>query len=182
MTSTTTSNPDTATESPTPSSPSRRRKKIILLALLLLLGAGLAWGLMQQRGNKTIPALTPPTYLALDAMVVNLSGSEKIAQIGVTLELANEQALDKLKQFLPSLRAKILMLLTQRSAEELLRSDGKEKLSTDIGLEASRYLNNPAPQSPPPAAGESNNSSTPSPAVEPGSAVRAVIFSSFMVQ
>lgn len=149
--------------------PPRRSKKFLILAFLLLLGAALVWGLLKQRGEQTPQPLKPPTYLALDTMVVNLSGGEKIAQIGVTLELTNEQTLDQLKLFLPSLRAKILLLLTQRSAEELLRFDGKEKLSADIGLEISRYLSN-------------TGSTAPSGQAPPNSAVPTVIFSSFMVQ
>ena len=38
----------------------------------------------------------------------------------------------KIKAFLPTIRSGILMLVARRSAEELLRPEGKEALATDI--------------------------------------------------
>ena len=55
----------------------------------------------------------PPTYLPLDNMVVNLSdpGGERVAQIGITLELQNAAAVDRVKQYLPTIRSSILLLV-----------------------------------------------------------------------
>lgn len=76
----------------------------------------------------------PPTYLPLDNMVVNLAdaGGERVAQIGLTLELKDAAAVDKVKQHLPTIRSGILMLVSQRTGEELLKIEGKEKLARDI--------------------------------------------------
>lgn len=81
----------------------------------------------------------PPTYLPLDNMVVNLAdpGGERVAQIGVTLELQNAAAVDKVKQYMPTIRSSILLLVSQRTAEELLKIEGKQKLARDILREAS---------------------------------------------
>lgn len=85
----------------------------------------------------------PPTFLPLDNMVVNLAdpGGEKIAQIGITLEIADAKALEKVRLYLPTIRSAILLLVSQRTAEELLRREGKEKLAADILREASRPFN-----------------------------------------
>jgi flagellar FliL protein len=82
----------------------------------------------------------PPTFLPLDNMVVNLAdpGGEKVAQVGITLELADSHATDTVKMYLPSIRSGILLLISQRTAEELLQIEGKEKLAADILQEASR--------------------------------------------
>jgi flagellar protein FliL len=82
----------------------------------------------------------PPTYLPLDNMVVNLAdpGGEKVAQVGITLELLDTPATDKVKPYLPTIRSGVLLLISQRTAEELLQREGKEKLAADILAEASR--------------------------------------------
>ena len=93
-----------------------------------------------------------PVYLNLENMVVNLAdtGGEKVAQIGITLELVDSKASDKVKVYLPSIRSRILLLISQRESAELLSIAGKEKLAADILVEALRPF---LPDSPtPPAA------------------------------
>lgn len=76
----------------------------------------------------------PPVYLPLDPMVVNLAnpGGEKVAQIGITLEVVDAKAADAVKAYLPTIRSSILLLISQRTADELLRPEGKEQLANDI--------------------------------------------------
>jgi flagellar FliL protein len=105
--------------------------------------------------------------------------------VGVTLELIDSKATDKVKVYLPSIRSSILMLISQRESTELLSIAGKEKLAADILIEALRPFSSGAE----PAA-ETNSSEkeakskkktvdkTP---VEEG-LVSAVHFSSFIVQ
>lgn len=82
---------------------------------------------------------TPPAYLPLDNMVVNLAdpGGERVAQIGITLEVSDAHAADTVKAYLPTIRSGVLMLISQRTAEELLKQEGKEKLAKDILRETS---------------------------------------------
>lgn len=84
------------------------------------------------------PPGTPPAYLPLDNMVVNLAdpGGERVAQIGITLEVQDAHASDTVKAYLPTIRSGILMLISQRTADELLKPEGKEKLAKDILREA----------------------------------------------
>jgi len=81
----------------------------------------------------------PPAYLPLDNMVVNLAdpGGERVAQVGITLEVADAHAADTVKAFLPTIRSGILLLLSQRTAEELLKPEGKQQLAKDILRETS---------------------------------------------
>ena len=81
---------------------------------------------------------TPPAYLPLDNMVVNLAdpGGERVAQVGITLEVLDAKASDSVKAYLPTIRSGILMLISQRTADELLKPEGKEKLAKDILREA----------------------------------------------
>lgn len=82
---------------------------------------------------------TPPVYLPMDNMVVNLAdpGGERVAQVGITLQVRDAKASDTVKAFMPTIRSGVLMLLSRRTAEQLLSPEGKEKLIEDILREAS---------------------------------------------
>jgi len=73
---------------------------------------------------------------------VNLAdpGGEKFAQIGITVEVMDQKTADKVKSYLPTIRSGVLMLVSQRTSEELLTKGGKEKLQNDIYREVSRPL------------------------------------------
>jgi len=170
----------------------------VLLLVLALAGAGGWFYVSKQRAaafeSEDEPvavkaqAKGPPTYLPLDNMVVNLAdpGGEKVAQVGITLELTDSQMLEKVKQFLPTIRSGVLLLVSQRTSEELLQREGKEKLQADILREASRPFGNvedgpsadadkAAPIGKKAKAGKGDKAHEESP-------VRRVLFSSFIVQ
>ena len=182
--------------------PKKSKKLLIILAVLLValaLAAGGAWFYVSKQraaaleGEDEAPVakveqISPPTYLPLDNMVVNLAdpGGEKVAQIGVTLELADSKAVDKVKQYLPTIRSGVLLLVSQRSSEELLQIEGKEKLAADILLVASRPFGGV------PQADAADTEKTPAASKKPKPPkkdkpqeeppVRRVLFSSFIVQ
>ncbi|MCW2312777.1 flagellar basal body-associated FliL family protein [Rhodoferax antarcticus] len=83
---------------------------------------------------------TLPVYLPMDNMVVNLAdeGGDRVAQVGITLQLRDAKASEIVKAYMPIIRSSVLMLLSQRTAVELLSAEGKQKLIEDILLEASR--------------------------------------------
>jgi flagellar FliL protein len=131
---------------------SKKMLFIIIGAVLLLGGGGAFFVISKQRaaaaenGDEPAPAKvahsaskTPPAYLPLDNMVVNLAdpGGEKVAQVGITLEVLDSHASDSVKAYLPTIRSGVLMLIAQRTSEELLTHEGKEKLAKDILREAS---------------------------------------------
>jgi flagellar protein FliL len=137
--------------------PPKKSKKLVivigaLVAVLALGGAGLYFLVLKPRAAaaadeeggeapKTSAHDThavPPAYLPMDNMVVNLAdpGGERVAQIGVTLMAADAHASDSVKAFLPSIRSGVLMLISQRTAAELLTPEGKEALAKAIYREA----------------------------------------------
>lgn len=182
--------------------PPKSKKLLIILAVLLVvlaLAAGGAWFYISKQraaaleGEEEAPVAKversgPPTYLPLDNMVVNLAdpGGEKVAQIGITLELADAKVVDKVKQYLPTIRSGILLLVSQRTSEELLQIAGKEKLAADIQLVASRPFGGvpnteAADTKKTPATGQKPRvPEKDKPQEEPP--VRRVLFSSFIVQ
>jgi flagellar basal body-associated protein FliL len=139
--------------------PPAKSKKLLIIIMavvlvLVLAGVGAFVYISKQRaaadGGDGEPVAaahvaapkTPPAYLPLDAMVVNLAdpGGERVAQIGITLVVADAHASDTVKAYLPTIRSGVLLLISQRTAEELLKPEGKEKLAktyarmTDIGV------------------------------------------------
>lgn len=145
-------------EAPTdtpPKSPAKNKKLVIIIGAVVLLvaiaGGGAFFYISKQRaaaaaedGEEPVAEATqssshdaekkPPAYLPLDNMVVNLAdpGGERVAQIGITLEVTDAHAADTVKAYLPTIRSGILLLISQRTAEELLSADGKQKLAKDI--------------------------------------------------
>lgn len=133
--------------------PAKSKKMLIIIlgaVLVLALGGGGAFFYISKQraaaeegadGAEKTPAKVahaapkkPPAYLPLDNMVVNLAdpGGERVAQIGITLEVTDAHASDTVKAYLPTIRSGILMLISQRTADELLKQEGKEKLAKDI--------------------------------------------------
>ncbi len=143
--------------------PKSKKKLIIIIAavLLLALGGGGAFlyiskqkaaaaALAEEEGGEPAahaPAAaaahgadkTPPVYLPMDNMVVNLAdpGGERVAQVGITLEVIDAHASDSVKAYMPTIRSSVLMLLSQKTSEELLSAEGKQKLIEEILRETS---------------------------------------------
>ncbi len=176
--------------------PAKSKKMLIIIVaavLVLALGAGGGWFYISKQraaaeGDEEVVADTkskgPPTFLPLDNMVVNLAdpGGEKVAQVGITLELADAHATDSVKVYLPVIRSGILLLISQRTAEEILAREGKEKLAADILVEASKPFQSSGGDH-----GASKKDGTKSKKKTDKSAhdaepIRAVLFSSFIVQ
>lgn len=127
----------------------RKKMLIIVIAVVLVLvlaGGGAVFFISKKRaaalegtgGASAVAVETapkgPPVYLPLDNMVVNLAdaGGEKVAQVGITLQVLDAHALDSVKAYLPSIRSGVLMLISQRTSGELLTQEGKQKLANDI--------------------------------------------------
>ena len=139
--------PEAAEAAPAPAK-SKKMLFIIVGVLVLALGGGGFIFMSKQRAaaaegedgppEKAAAAHADPkkapAYLPLDNMVVNLAdpGGEKVAQIGITLEVEDAHASDSVKAYLPTIRSGILMLISQRTSEELLSAEGKQKLAKDI--------------------------------------------------
>ena len=144
--------------------PKSKKKLFIIIGvvLVLVLGGGGAFLYMKQKAAAAAAAAeeeggdgaaaahapaaaahgaakTPPVYLPMDNMVVNLAdpGGERVAQVGITLEVVDAHASDSVKAYMPTIRSGVLMLLSQKTADELLSAEGKQKLIEEILRETS---------------------------------------------
>jgi flagellar FliL protein len=188
--------PDAAEPAKAPPKSKKMLLMIVGAVVILALAAGGGWFYLSRQhaaedGEEEVVVKVehkgPPTYLPMDNMIVNLAdpGGEKIAQVGVTLELSDIKAVDKVRLYLPAIRSDVLLLLSQRTAEELLQREGKEKLSADILREASRHFAESETATGSEKAkkdsGKPKKPNADKKKIEDGP-VRGVLFSSFIVQ
>jgi flagellar FliL protein len=148
--------PADKTESTSESAASAGGKKgrMVVIASVVLL-AGLAGGgwffYSQQNGTATAatnsePAKKPtPTFVPLEIFTVNLADREHYLQVGLTYEIAGGSAVDAVKQKMPVLRSRILLLLSSKTAESLSSPAGKEGLARELLEEARKASELPAP-------------------------------------
>lgn len=181
-----------------PAKPKSRKLLFIIIGVvvLALIGAGTALFLLKKAQSEdeedgteltaeeehAAPLRdpkTPPTFLPLDSMVVNLAdpGGNRFAQLGITLQLADAKTGEEMKTYMPSIRNGILILVSQRTAEQMLRTDGKQALIQDIMAEISNVMgyDYERPDAEPAAQGKKKKKAAPNP-------LEGVLFSSFIVQ
>ena len=190
--------------SETAPAPAKNKKLIVIAAVVLLLvvlGGAAAWMLLAKRGaaddedgerpaRTSQPATpkTPPTFLPMENMVVNLAdpGGDRFAQIGITLELADAKTAEQVKAYMPSIRSGVLLLVSQRTTDELLTREGKEKLAVDVRREVSRPLGYTVPKPRKRATqrdpDEDDDEDAPPRRRADDNPVRQVLFSSFIIQ
>jgi flagellar FliL protein len=149
--------------------PKKKRGKFLLVvvAAIALTGAGAGGGYWFWHKGATAEAAAPapkkPAYFfPLDLFTVNLQrdDGDRYLQVALVLQVSDPSIVDQLKQQTPVIRNKLLLLLSSKSADELLTVEGKEKLSDEI-LTATR---------------------APLPGTTPDKGVESVLFSSFIVQ
>jgi flagellar FliL protein len=179
--------------------PGKSKKLIVIIAAVVLLlavaGGGAAWFLskrhaVDEEGDaapaKSHEPAAAPTFLPIDTLVVNLAdnGGERFAQIGITLELADTKTSDLVKQHMPSIRNGIILLASQRTSDELLTREGKEKLAADILREVSKPLgfDVPTPRKRSNRNDDEEEDAQPRSRKAAANPVRRVLFSGFIVQ
>jgi flagellar FliL protein len=147
------------------------KKKLILIvagALLLVAGAaGGTWFAMRgshapaaadgapvkaaKKEPKHVDKGAPPVFLPLESFVVNLHNTtpqagDQFLQTEMTLRLADESVVMEVKQSMPEVRNRVLMLLSSKTAQELLTPEGKAKLAEAVRVEITSVVDPEAPK------------------------------------
>jgi len=135
--------------------PKKSRKLLLIGAAVLVLavGAGAAWFVLGGKGDgkdAEAAAATPGSipaqarYFALEPVfVVNLAsadGSSRYLQAEVQLMTRDPLAVLAIESHAPAIRARLLMLFSQQSADALLSRQGKEKLQAAALAEVRKLL------------------------------------------
>jgi flagellar FliL protein len=85
-----------------------------------------------------------PLYMPLETFTVSLKPTEedadRVLYIGLTLRLRDENSRALLEEFLPEIRSRLLVLLSQQTAEQLATNDGKTALSDQIKTELNKPI------------------------------------------
>lgn len=127
-------------------------KLIILIVLLIFIlgGAGGGWywwthiknadetaedddSSGKKKKKKKSKEDAGPVFIPMEAFTVNLQGEEGLLlQTAITLQMADQEDADKLKQHMPLVRSRLVMLLSSKHPEEILTTDGKTQLAKEI--------------------------------------------------
>lgn len=155
--------------------PAKKSKAMlfVVIALVLVIVVGGAGAFMMLSKAKAPPAAekgegegghegpaAEMVFIPLDSFTVNLTGDqERFAQIVINLAISDPKAQEVVKSRSPLIRDRVLKIIAQKTAENLLTPQGKNKLAKEV-LEAVK-------------------SSLPS---EHRKSVKEVLFSNFIVQ
>ncbi|MDH4190798.1 MAG: flagellar basal body-associated FliL family protein [Betaproteobacteria bacterium] len=137
-------------KSETPAAPASGGKRRILLIVggiaALAAGAGAGWFFAPRHaaeaGDAKQPAKTAPakkvptTFVPLELFTVNIADREHYLQIGLTYEVAGDDLVDAIKQKMPVLRSRILLLLSNKTFDDLSSAKGKETLAAELVKQA----------------------------------------------
>ncbi|MDR6860016.1 flagellar basal body-associated protein FliL [Variovorax guangxiensis] len=151
-----------ATSTSLPSAAAAPRSSKLMIGLLVatslaaLAGGGYALsrnGLFAQEAPaaaspKPAPKPAPkPIFVTLEPLTVNVQseGRSRFLHIGMALKVNDELAKAQLVEFMPELRSRLLLLLSNRQPETLLSTQDKAKLAEEIRAELNRPLSAGAP-------------------------------------
>ena len=140
---------------PSAPAPKKRGKLVLIASIVVVLAAGAGGGFyfMQSAHSNSGPVAPPPkpaTFVPLETFTVNLLSDPaqmQFLQTGVTLKLSEKSWAELIKDRLPEVRNRVLMVLSAKRGGELLSATGKEKLAIELS-DAIRNVIAPAPPVP----------------------------------
>jgi flagellar FliL protein len=129
--------------------PKSNKLLIIIIGVLVLIIAGGAgwWFMFGSKGGHAeekpkVEAPKEPKFIPLEAFTVNLQreAADQFLQITMSLKVLDPELEVKVKAMLPEIRSKINLLLSSKKSSEILTSEGKRKLSSEIKVAVNNVL------------------------------------------
>lgn len=76
----------------------------------------------------------PPIYVKVDPFTVNLQGDQygRLLYVGLSLQVGDEETRDFLRENMPQVRSRLLILHSAQSPQKLATTEGKEALAAAI--------------------------------------------------
>jgi flagellar FliL protein len=128
--------------------PKKSKKKLILLivaavvivgaagggAFVFLRSSGAATTTEAKKETKSEPAKAP-VFVTMEPFTVNLQTegtTDQFLQVAFTLQVPDAAQEETIKNFMPQVRSRLLLLLSSKKASELTSVEGKKKLSEEI--------------------------------------------------
>jgi flagellar protein FliL len=186
-------------ESSEPEAPPKKSKKLLLIVVvavvtLALIGGGAAFFLMKKPPVETDdegdnPPVkvskaahekdeAPPVFVKLDAFTVKLQTDQQEAYLQAVPELRVLDAHlgEKIKQYMPEIRHKLLLILSGKTAADVSTPQGVQRLANEMRVTINTILE------PPPLRKKAKEPEEPGDLAMPDDPVQAVLFTSFIVQ
>jgi flagellar FliL protein len=123
---------------------SKKKLLIIIIAAVVVLAGGGAGAFFFMHGKAdaapegkhkkaAVPA-GPPVFVPIDPFTVNLQpeNGEQYLQTAFTLQVASLEQVELIKDNMPKVRSRLLLLLSSKKASEINTPEGKKKLADDI--------------------------------------------------
>ena len=112
---------------------------VVVLALVMLAGAGGGgawWWINRDAGTAQAkaPPTRPPVFMNLEPFTVNLAeeDGEHYLQTSIVLQVSDEKVVETMKQYLPVIRNRILLLLSSKRPSDIASPAGKAKLVDEV--------------------------------------------------
>lgn len=125
--------------------PTGSKKKLLIMItagvlVLALGGGGAAWYFLKKGDHAETSEAEkkkesgPPVYVAVEPFTVNLQpeDGEQYLQLTFTLQVGGLEQVELIKNNMPKVRSRILLLLSSKHASEINTPEGKHQLSTEI--------------------------------------------------
>lgn len=190
--------PEAGEESPA----AKKKPKLLLFIIIgvtvLVLGGGAATFMLlnksapvdeddeeavatEKKRSKKEPAAAP-VFVKLEPFTVKLQVEQQDAYLQATPELRvlDVPVGDRVKQYTPEIRHKVLLLMSGKKASELGTPQGVQRLSNEMRSEINLIIDGPKPRPKGKAAAE--QPAEPSDQAGADDSVQAVLFTSFIIQ
>lgn len=192
---------DAAAEAP----PKKKKTKLMIfiaigVLLVVLVGGGAAYMLLKKGKHaadeegadaeaapktekvKKTGKEAPPVFVKLDPFTVKLQsdGGESYLQTQVEMRVFDAPVGERIKQYNPEIRHRVLLILSAKKAVEITNPQGVQKLSNELRVAVNRILDGPKTFKGK-KKGQEENADPPENA-DPDDSVQSVLFTSFIVQ
>ena len=116
------------------------KKKWVLFIIIALAAGGLSWEYIYSKDildlnkiskNKVLENVQP-IFHQLDPFTVNLKPDGQFLQATFTLQISSNDELNKIKMYTPQIRSRLLLMLSNKTVEEISTLEGKKILSSQI--------------------------------------------------
>lgn len=112
---------------------------IIAVVVVLALAGGGAWFFLkgepevdEKAKAKTSAVEAIPVYMAIDTLTVNLKDSRQYLQLTISLQLKNTEDSGLIKLYMPQVRTRALIILSNKKPEDVISSEGKLALLEEL--------------------------------------------------
>lgn len=127
----------------------KRRGPLIwaLLGVIAIAIGGVTWVTMEPASSAPPAAEVekPPIFVNLDTFTVNLQPEvgDQYLQVALTVKVKDDATAGAVKEQMPEIRNRLLLLLSSKRATEILTVPGKQQLAAEILGEVKQPLAQP---------------------------------------